>query len=143
MYNYTYLDHRLLEKYAHHLDDKRKDAKFLEKLDDRLRPYLQVVRNSSFEDILTTTIAVERSLPRSSSSSSSAKKDDRKRKAHEGKQQTQFLLGIFCHYCNREGHRQQDCRKKKWDAENGRLRQKGPQQNFRNQSQQYRPHQQQ
>lgn len=70
-----------------------------------------MVRNSSYEDILETAIAVERSRPKVMQVHK--KSDDKKRKAPEGHgHNSEFKKGIFCHYCHKEGHVMNDCRKR-------------------------------
>lgn len=73
---------RLLEKYAPQMDDKRRAAQYIGKLDDYVRPYMQLKRNGPLDDIIEAAAIVECTRPRSSSSF--GRNNDKKRKAPEG-----------------------------------------------------------
>lgn len=98
---------RLLEKYAHLQDEKRRVSSYLSKLGDYYCPYLVVLRNATFDEILEAVTSVEHARPRSSSV---GKTNDKKSKTPDGQQRSQFLKGVFCHHYNKEGHKRLDYR---------------------------------
>lgn len=71
------------------MDEKHKAAQYISNLDDYLRPYMQLMRNSPFDEILDTAAVIE--LTRPKSSAPSGKANDKKRKAPDGTQKRHFL----------------------------------------------------